>query len=477
MRNTTALFLVSGALLAAGCADLNVANLNNPPIEDLERNPTRAGVIGAAQGSFIGARTNIAPFNGYISELGVLGRESYNFNAGDTRFITELLEGPLDGSSPRFGGNLWNERYANIRGANITLNALDVIGSALPAGLTSAEKEAIRGFVKTMQALDFLLIINTRDTLGAPVDVNVDLTAPLPPFVSRDSVYGYIVGLLNAAVGHLAAGGGSFPFSLPPGFTGFTTPSTFIEFNRALKARVEAYRATLLSCGAPCWTRAMSAIDSSFWDTLTVPPPLSRGAYYDFGTGSGDILNGLRDPTGASQRGHPSLRTQAELQLSGQRDQRFLDKVDSIAAVTRLDHTSDMVFKIYPSTVTPVPIIRNEELILLRAEAEFGLGNQPGAAALINYIRVNSGKLPPRAGLGSALPDTLIAELLKQRQYSLLFEGGHRWIDARRYGALIGPRDSLPNQAGDNIFSALPVPSWECNARGLPNNCVPPLAP
>ncbi len=477
MRNATALSLVCGALLAAACVDLNVPDLNNPPIEDLQRNPTRAGVIGAAQGLFIGARANIAAFNGYVSELGVLGRESYNFNSGDARFITELLEGPLDGSSPRFGGNLWNERYANIRGGNITLNALDVIGSTPPAGMTTAEKEAIRGFVKTMQALDFLLVINTRDTLGAPVDVNVDVTAPLPLFVSRDSVYGYIVGLLDTAVSHLAAGGSSFPFSFPPGFTGFTTPGTFVEFNRALKARVEAYRATLLACGAPCWTRAMSAIDSSFWDTLTVPPPLSRGAYYDFGTGSGDILNGLRDPTGSSQRGHPSLRTEADTQADGTRDQRFLDKVDPVAAVNRLGHTSDMVFKIYPSTVTPVPIIRNEELTLLRAEAEFGLGNQAGAAALINYIRVNSGKLPPRAGLAVAPPDTVIAELLKQRLYSLLFEGGHRWIDARRYGALVGPRDSLPNLTGDNIFTALPVPSWECNARGLANNCIPPLAP
>src|SRR3989442_13227355 len=98
----TALALVLGALLAAACVDLNVPDFNNPSIGDLQNNPTRAGVVTATQGLFIGARVNMATFNGYISALGVFGRESYNFNSGDTRFINELLQpGPLDGSSPR----------------------------------------------------------------------------------------------------------------------------------------------------------------------------------------------------------------------------------------------------------------------------------------------------------------------------------------------------------------------------------------
>ncbi len=473
------------ALLTCGCVDLTVPDLNNPAIEDLQRTPTRTRVLTATQGLFIGARTNIAAFNGYVATLGVLGRESYNFDPGDPRFITELLVGPLDGGSPRFGGNLWNERFANIRNANVVLNALDVLGTTPPVGMTDAEKQATRGLVKTLQALDYLLVIDTRDTLGAPVDLNRDVSAPLALFVSRDSVYAYIAGLLDAAVAHLAAGGGGFPpgLSLPAGFTGFTTPGTFVQFNRALKARLEAYRATRLACGNACWTRAKSALDSSFLsvsadtslkdgvDSLATAAMLARGAYYGFGSESGDLANALTDPTGSKQRGHPSLRTQAETQVSGIRDRRFLTKVDStVGAVTRLGHTSDMAFKIYGSSSARVPIIRNEELILLRAEAELGLGNPTGAAALINYIRVNSGRLAARAGLGAAPTDTIIDELLRQRMYSLLFEGGHRWIDARRYGRL----SSLPNPvAGDNIFRVMPIPSDECSARALPANCTP----
>src|SRR5207302_1596120 len=217
----------------------------------------------------------------------------------------------------------------------------------------------------------FLLVIDTRDSLGAPVDVNHDITSGPAPFVKRDSVYAFIVGLLDSAVADLAVGGSSFPFGLPPGFSGFTTPTTFTKFNRALKAR-----------------------------------------------------------TGVSQVGHPSLRTQADTQATGQRDRRFLNKVRTATLSPVLGHTSDMVFNIYRSNVASVPIIRNEELILLRAETEFGLGNQAGAAALINYIRVNSGRLVLRAGLNVAPADTVISQLLQQRVYSLLFEGGHRWIDA-----------------------------------------------
>jgi len=489
MTKATAVSLVLGALLTASCQDLNVPDLNNPGLADLEKHPTRIGVIDATQGLFIGARQNLAAFNGYISELGVLGRESYNFDAGDPRFITELLRGPLDGGSPRFGGNLWNERYANIRNANIVLNALDTLGG-LPAGMTDAEKESIRGFAKTMQALDFLLVINTRDTLGAPINVNVELGAQLAPFVTDTAVFAHIVSLLDAAVAQLAAGGSTFPFGLPPGFTGFTTPSSFVEFNRALKARVEAYRATRLGCAA-CWSSVMSAIDSSFLDvaadttlkdavdSVATAAMLARGAYYDFGSGSGDLSNGIFDPTGAKQRGHPSLRTEVDTQFNGKRDRRFLEKVDSVKAVTRpFNHVSDMAFKVYNSSVAQVPIIRNEELILLRAEAELGLGNQAGAAALINYIRVNSGRVPSVSGLGGVSTDSIITVLLKQRVYSLMFEGGHRWIDARRYhgpqSAAPLPNMGLPNPVtGDHIFQVLPVPSDECSARGLPANCTP----
>ena len=463
--------LVVGALLA-GCRDPNVPDLNNPSIDDLVSNPTRAKVATAAQGLLVGARLNIAEFNGYVSELGVFGRESYIFDPGDNRFETELLFGPLDPGGPRFGGNLWVARYANIRAANNILNALD--NPALVA-MTAAEKAAVRGFAQTMQALDFLEVINTRDTLGAPIDVNRPLGAALAPIVPRDSVFGHIVTLLDSADTQLAGAGAAFPFQLSAGFSSvgtFNTPATFRRFNRALKARVQVYRGAIFSCAA-CFTDALALLTTGATFIDTLPGfNLDGGVYHSFGTGSGDLTNGLYDPTPAKLFAHPSLVTAADTQASGQRDRRLLNKTFAVANKPYGSHNSDRAFQRYASSTASVPIMRNEELILLRAEANRGLGtpgNLLAAAQDINFVRVKSGNLPAIANLGLQSADSILTVLLKEKRYSLLFEGGHSWIDHRHYGRL----SRLPTQLGDAMFVLMPVPLDECLPRARPSRGCP----
>ena len=166
-----------GLLVAAtACSDLTVPDFNNSGLDDLRNNPTRSKVIQASQGLLVGTRAMMGPQNGYVSLLGILGRESYNFDPADARFITEMLIGPLDGGSPAFGGNLFAQPFRNIRNANTLLGALDGV-----AGMTDAEKEATRGFAKTIMALDYLMALNTRDNLGVPIDVSGDPTGPPAP--------------------------------------------------------------------------------------------------------------------------------------------------------------------------------------------------------------------------------------------------------------------------------------------------------
>ncbi len=122
--------------------------------------------------------------------------------------------------------------------------------------------------------------------------------------------------------------------------------------------------------------------------------------------------------------------------------------------------TTDIQFTIYNSEVDPVSIIRNEELILLRAEANIGLTNLATAVTDIDFIRANAGGLDPYAGVVDQA--SLLDELLYNKRYSLLFEGGHRWIDLRRYGKLNElPRD-LPTHT---VFDRYPFPIAECDAR------------
>ena len=440
--------------LAAACSDLTVPDYNNPSLEDLETNPTPAKIATAAQGLLVGSRQQIGAQNGYISLLGIVGRESYNFDPADPRFITEMLIGPLDGGSPAFGGNLFPLQYRNIRNAHILLRALEGV-----AGLTDPQKEAVRGFAKTIMALDFLYVINTRDDLGAPIDVDHAPTDEPAPIAPKAEVFAHIVTLLNEAEAHLAAAGSTgFPFALPAGFAGFNTPATFTEFNRALKARVDVYMGNT--------DEALISLAESFLDPAA---SLDLGVYYSYGTGSGDLDNQLYDPTGRAILAHPSIETDAQLKANGQRDDRVTRKVARLAeSRTVQDITTDLVFTIYTSNEAPIPIIRNEELILLRAEARLAEGDLPGAMQDINTVRTRSGGLPPLVGTPSAAQ--LLDEIVYNRRYSLLFEGGHRWIDARRLGRLNTLPRALPTH---NIFSRFPLPEAECLARvPAPEQCT-----
>lgn len=445
MKKTKKLVLsLCAALALGGCGDLTVPDLNNPGIESFEQSPTRAGMSAAATGLLLGNRAIIAPQNGYVAQLGILGREAYVLDAGDPRYITEMLAGlQLDPGSPAFGGNFWTGPYANIANANLLLRVLDKV-----PGTSATEKEAVRGFAKTLQAMDFLTIVNTRDSNGAPIEVDRPLDAPLAPIVGKAEVLAHIARLLDEGKAHLEAAGTSFPFPLGDGFSGLSTPATFLKFNRAIKARVDVYRQD--------WNQALVDVSQSFIN----PSPtgnLDAGAYYTFAGNPGDTTNGLNSPNIFA---HPSVVADADKKANGQVDDRVARKTLAIEKPRTLRGlTGTTVFTMYEKPDDWVPIIRNEELLLLRAEANIGLGNIGPAAEDINEIRRRSGGLEGRTDLTA---DNILDELLKQRRYSLLMEGGHRWIDMRRYGKL----DQLPKDLeGHRVHSAFPIPTTETDAR------------
>jgi hypothetical protein len=127
---------------------------------------------------------------------------------------------------------------------------------------------------------------------------------------------------------------------------------------------------------------------------------------------------------------------------------------------------------VFGSPTAPIPIIRNEELILLRAEANIGLNLLGPALTDINLIRQTSGNLPPSA----AFADQTAArtELLYNKRYSLLFEG-HRWIDLRHYGLLGTLSTDATNFGPATRFRRFPFPANECLARATPpaQGCSP----
>ena len=108
---------------------------------------------------------------------------------------------------------------------------------------------------------------------------------------------------------------------------------------------------------------------------------------------------------------------------------------------------------LYLTNVSSIDIIRNEELVLVYAEAKI-LSDPSEAENAINIIRASAG-LASYNGLTSQA--ALTTELLHQRRYSLWCEN-HRMYDLRRYNL----SSTLPiDRPGDQVFNQFPVPLTE----------------
>src|SRR5699024_4511053 len=89
----------------------------------------------------------------------------------------------------------------------------------------------------------------------------------------------------------------------------------------------------------------------------------------------------------------------------------------------------------YASSTSPVPFIRNEELLLIYAEANAQKGGAAELANAVSAINIIRNIWGVGNYTGTVDKASLIAEVLKQRRYSLWGEG-HRWVDMRRYDRL-----------------------------------------
>lgn len=477
-RSFTALALV---LMLAACQNFfDVQQTNNPTVDDLLNHPTRDKLAAAANGVFVGARGDMIDL---VWRLGSMGREGINLSGNNTPDYTEPYFGPLSGSG--FGAAIWGGRYQNIRSINVYLQAL-----GRTTQLSAGEIAASRGMAQTFKALALLYVIETRGPLGAPVDVDRPVTAPPAPFVSEDSVYGYIIGLLDSAQTNLLAADAAvaaFPFNMPAGLAAFGDPAGFIKFNRALAAKAEVFRATALngchSTPANCWTAAETDLAASFY----VPGDSTQfkaGAYFDFSPDAGDATNDLSDPlNGNTFFALPDFITQADTQVGGQPDLRALSKIvasQDTQVLGGIPISGELKFTVYFTNGAldlghPIPIIRGEELALLDAEAQIGLNQLANANTTLNLVRKASGNLPADTLSGGSPKAAYIAELLYNRRYSLMWEQGTRWIDARRYGLLGTIPTDIPNGnvPPGAVPPVMPVPDNECNARGLATGCAP----
>ena len=453
LRASFAATIGATVLLSLGCSDPLIPDYNNPTLPGVI--PSAEQLQAQVTGLVAGDREQAAFF---ILVLETMGRDAYRIDGADPRFIQQPLGQFSAGAF--LADFTWNSTYRTISAAQQLAKGVE----NSPA-FTASQKAASEGFARTIQGLEYVHLVDTRDTLGVPIATG---GTAIEPISCKPAVLAYTSALLDSANTNLTAGGASFPFTLPAGFAGFTTPANFAKFNRGLAAKIHIYRGFVNyhAAGNPVdaaeLNAAIAAIDASFYSPA--PANFRTGVYHTFSTAAGDLTNGNFDRSVI--RANPKVLSQAE--AGDARLSKIQQDPSFVKALPGNIVSSDIIFLNVTGPTTPLPILLDEELVLMRAEALWGLNRDAEALALVNIVRANAG-LPAKT-LGSfATRLDLLREILKQKRYSLLFESGDRLVDYRMFGlyAELGMELNPPVVGPQAIL----FPSAEANARGGDLTC------
>ncbi len=370
----------------------------------------------------------------YYDVTSIVGREYWFFTGSDPRYTGEVLgrgDAQLDPAG-FYGTRPYAGRYRTIKNANVLLDAV-----ANSTQITADEAEGFRGFAKTVQAYEYHIALNLQFENG----IRIDVADPdnLGGFVSYSEGLSAIAALLGEAEGNLNAAGGSFPFVLSDGFADFDTPASFLTFNRALAARIALYQGNN--------NDALRFLGQSFLDTDS---DINLGPARSYSAAGGDFANNIFRPLDQADAiiAHPTFVN--DLMAGDARGDKIVERTSSLSLD---DLTGSHDVFVYKSLNDNIPYIRNEELVLILAEANIGTDNDMAVGAL-NWVRNANGLGDYTGGTDDS---SLFSELIFQRRYSLFGEG-HRWVDMRRWNML----DQLPlDRPGDDVWVQFPRPVSE----------------
>ncbi len=441
-----------GSIGLTSCTIDEVGNLNGPSLDNITENSNKDDIQDLIGGILSDMRIRLGT---YYDDIGVIGREYYRFSSSDPRYTSDLLgknKAVLDNNT-FYTTAPWEARYGTVKGTNVLIKAIE---NTTPA-YTDQEKNGLTGFGKTIQAYELLLNLNLTYKGGIRVDVSDP--KKLGSFLNYTESLKAIQDLLNSGANDLSKAGAKFPVNLSSGFENFNTPETFLQFNKAISARVAAYQGDNSSI--------LNYLKDSFLKLSSSEKDLKNGVNYVFSSDGGDQRNPLFFTLNSTDAGvrvaHPSYLTDAITN-----DNRLSKAAKREKTITFDGLTGDYDFMVYKSDVDPISIIRNEELILLYAEGNH-ISNPTEAVNAINLIRTAAG-IPAYVGGTSATE--LLNEIVFQRRYSLYGEG-HRWIDMRRFDKLAelpidrkGEAPSTEKPDGvepDNVWVQFPIPATENN--------------
>ncbi len=432
-------------LLLPGCDIEEITDLNNPSLASVTNDASRPELQVLVTGLEARHRTY---YQNATELFGSFGRETWAFFASDPRFIDEWLAIGIDNTYPDFfnSAGTYVSPYLAVKQANVL-----IASAAGSTTLTDQERNGYTGLAKTIKGYQLLWPLLQQGTNGIRIDVEDPFNPG--PTLGFDAALQEIRDIIDEGATELADA--DIIYSLTEGFPSFggvpggvdvdfATAEGLLSFNRAIAAKAALY--------AEDWSAVTEALDDSYLSLdVDTEEGLNYGPVHPYGN-SPDVNNPLfyrfNAPTNTLLIVHPAMIEDA-IEGDGRLAKFALrsDTLDtSTAAGTELLGTYQDAR--WDGPTDNIPYLRNEELILMYAEAQAQLDNSGEAVDAINIIR-------NVWGIGDYSGDTdqeaLIDEILFQRRYSLWAEAGQRWIDLRRYDRLNG--DNVDLRDGGNLFT------------------------
>lgn len=466
MKRRIVALLSSAALLGACGESTGVPDLNNVSAETIQGGLTTASGQLLVTGMFNQHRNSA--IGNYVVFPETMARDALRMDKAEPRYLSEIIGKDQPDNGAFTGQGVFAGFFVGIRSANTLISAVKAATDA--SGYTAANRAGLIGIAQTVKAMNYWNVMEMRDSIGMPIELDRPITDDPAPWVCKKNVLAFVSSLLDSASTQLTAAGASFAVKVPAGYKDVaSTPAGFNQFNRGLKAKIELYRALSHGADAPAsptasLAAAVTAIDQSF---MSPAAAMSLGVYQQYSTAPGETSNSLVDAAlhlndvvfdslqAGDLRGAKLVRqsTDYNIQVSGTTVTSKTDYVNSLGS---------------SSLTAPLPILKNEELLLLRAQIAIEQNDLATATTYVNYVRQTSGGLAPYGVFASqaAARDALLYE----KRYSLLMTGPHRLLDLRAYSRLNGTSFVALSKSspftGDVFTSALPIPINELNARG-----------
>jgi len=213
--------LLSGVVLAVSAvsckqADIDITNPNVALAGAVATDPTALQLL--ATGLMIDQR---GTRQAMITNTGTFGREMYTLTPNEGRNTTNYLVGIIAGGVQKldpggFANGSWTGEYGALRDIYNFKNTINA-----SVALTAQQKSAALGFAGTLEALMLFEIVQTRDTVGGITEIKEN-PFDLAPFVTRDSMYKYVLNTLDAAATPIEVTGKIF-YNIPENYVSDTS--------------------------------------------------------------------------------------------------------------------------------------------------------------------------------------------------------------------------------------------------------------